>query len=530
MIGALARMLFKAAGDRSGAKYQARVEAINTLEPELAALSDADLRARTKLFRAEISRGREINEILAPAFATVREAARRTLGQRHFDVQLMGGMVLHDGGVAEIRTGEGKTLIATLPVYLNALGGRGVHVATINDYLSKRDAEWMGRIYEFLGLSVGVITHDLDDDARRRAYGCDVTYGTAAEFGFDYLRDNMKYRPEDVVQRGHVYAIVDEADSVLIDEARTPLVISGAAGNSAELHPVIDTILAGLGRDDCEIDERRRTACLSKAGIDQVERRLRTANLLTSGSLFDVGNVTLLHHVNQALIAHTLFKRDRDYVVHNGDVVIIDEIAGRMLPGRRHADGLHQAIEAKERQPIRPESQTLASITIQNYFRMYEKLSGMSGTALTKADELSSTYNTNVVAVPTHIPSLRIDVDDEFYATEAEKLHAVCATIEDCVARCQPILVGTTSIEKSERLADLLRTRGWEQLDFAGCAGFDARCSSYRFCPQESVRVAQRPASRAGSAYHGAGRFTGRGYDCDQHGWPWRGYPAWRQC
>jgi len=530
MIGALTRILFKSAGGRSHAKYRSVVEAINRLEPELAALPDADLKARTAWLRNEIACGRRLDDVLVPAFAAVREAARRTIGLRPFDVQLIGGMVLHEGRIAEVATGEGKTLTATLPAYLNALAGQGVHIATVNDYLAKRDAEWMGRVYAVLGLSVGVVTHDLDDEARKRAYACDVTYGTAVEFGFDYLRDNMKYRRSDLVQRGHSYAIVDEVDSVLIDEARTPLVISGASETGTELYPLIDTILASLSSEDSEVDEERRTASLAKAGIDKVEQRLRAAGCLASGSLFDIDNVVLLHHVNQALTAHTLFRRDRDYIVHNGEVVVVDEVTGRVLPGRRLSDGLHQAIEAKEKQAIQPESRTLASVTIQNYFRMYEKLAGMSATALAEAEELTSTYGIEVVAVPTRVPSLRQDLEDEVFATEAEKLSAVCGIVEDCKERGQPVLVGTTSIEKSERLAGLLRARGWQQLDFDDPAALASLCDgdgwpsrkifallNARYHEREALIIAQAGVPGAVTI---ATNMAGRGIDIQLGGNP----------
>ena len=352
-----------------------------------------------------------------PAFATVREAGKRALGQRHFDVQLIGGMVLHEGRISEMKTGEGKTLVATLPVYLNALAGRGVHVVTVNDYLAKRDAEWMGQIYKFLGLTVGVIVHGLDDEQRKKEYDCDVTYGTNNELGFDYLRDNMKYRLEDMVQRGHVYAIVDEVDSILIDEARTPLIISGPLDDRSDFYNTIDTYIPNLDKADYELDEKQRTVTLTEVGMEKMEQALRAAGVLKSDSLYDVENVSVVHHVNQALRAHKLFQRDKDYIVRNGEVVIIDEFTGRMMPGRRYSEGLHQALEAKERQPIQPENQTLASITFQNYFRMYDKLAGMTGTAATEADEFLDIYNLEVLEIPTNMPMVRIDDDDEVYRT-----------------------------------------------------------------------------------------------------------------
>jgi preprotein translocase subunit SecA len=474
MIGALARKFFGSANDRRVRKYQPRVDAINALEAELEKLSDEELRARTAAFKQQVADGTALDDILVPAFATVREAGKRTLGQRHFDVQLIGGMVLHEGKISEMKTGEGKTLVATLPVYLNALAGRGVHVVTVNDYLARRDAEWMGQIYNFLGLTVGVIVHGLDDEERKKAYDCDVTYGTNNELGFDYLRDNMKYRLEDMVQRGHIYAIVDEVDSILIDEARTPLIISGPLDDRSDFYNTIDTYIPQLDKTDYEVDEKQRTVALTEVGMEKMEQRLKAANLLKSESLYDVENVSVVHHVNQALRAHKLFQRDKDYIVRNGEVVIIDEFTGRMMPGRRYSEGLHQALEAKEHQPIQPENQTLASITFQNYFRMYEKLAGMTGTALTEADEFLDIYNLEVVEVPTNMPMIRDDQDDEVYRTSAEKYRAITALINDCKTRGQPVLVGTTSIEKSEQLAELLRKEGWEQHDFSDPNAFAA--------------------------------------------------------
>jgi preprotein translocase subunit SecA len=474
MIGALARKVFGSANDRRIRGYRPRVDAINAMEKELEPLSDEALRARTAAFKAQLNEGQTLDEILVPAFATVREAAKRTLGQRHFDVQMIGGMVLHEGRISEMKTGEGKTLVATLPVYLNALAGRGVHVVTVNDYLAKRDAEWMGQIYNFLGLSVGVIVHGLDDDERRRSYDSDITYGTNNEYGFDYLRDNMKYRLEDMVQRGHVFAIVDEVDSILIDEARTPLIISGPLDDRSDFYNTIDTFIPKLDKDDYEVDEKQRTVTLTEKGMERLEQMLREAGQLKSDSLYDVENVSVVHHVNQALRANKLFQRDKDYIVRNGEVVIIDEFTGRMMPGRRYSEGLHQALEAKERQPVQPENQTLASITFQNYFRMYEKLAGMTGTALTEADEFMDIYGLEVLDIPTNMPLVRIDDDDEVYRTAKEKYKAILTLIEDCKTRGQPVLVGTTSIEKSEQLAQMLRERGWEQHDFADPNAFAA--------------------------------------------------------
>jgi preprotein translocase subunit SecA len=474
MIGAIARKLFGSSNDRRIKSYQSRVDAINALEPELAKLSDEALRARTEKFKQEVADGTSLDDLLVPAFATVREASKRTLGQRHFDVQLIGGMVLHDGKIAEMKTGEGKTLVATLPVYLNALAARGVHVVTVNDYLAKRDAEWMGQIYNFLGLKVGVIVHGLDDEQRKQNYDADVTYATNNELGFDYLRDNMKYRLEDMVQRGHTYAIVDEVDSILVDEARTPLIISGPLDDRSDFYNTIDTYIPTLEKADYEVDEKQRTVVLTEVGMEKLEQVLRNDGLLKGDSLYDVENVSTVHHVNQALRAHKLFHRDKDYIVRNGEVVIIDEFTGRMMPGRRYSEGLHQALEAKEHQPIQPENQTLASITFQNYFRMYEKLSGMTGTAETEADEFLDIYNLEVLEIPTNMPLVRLDEDDEVYRTAPEKYRAIITLINECKTRGQPVLVGTTSIEKSEQLAETLRKEGWEQHDFADPNAFAA--------------------------------------------------------
>ena len=474
MIGAVARKLFGSSNDRRIRAYRPQVDAINALEADLEQLSDEALRARTDAFKKQLAEGATLDDLLVPAFATVREAGKRTLGQRHFDVQLIGGMVLHEGKIAEMKTGEGKTLVATLAVYLNALAGRGVHVVTVNDYLAKRDSEWMGQIYKFLGLTVGVIVHGLDDEQRKKEYDCDVTYGTNNELGFDYLRDNMKYRLEDMVQRGHTYAIVDEVDSILIDEARTPLIISGPLDDRSEFYNTIDAYIPKLDKADYEVDEKQRTVNLTEVGMEKMEQGLREAGQLKSDSLYDVENVSVVHHVNQALRAHKLFQRDKDYIVRNGEVVIIDEFTGRMMPGRRYSEGLHQALEAKERQPIQPENQTLASITFQNYFRMYEKLAGMTGTATTEADEFLDIYNLEVLEIPTNMPMIRLDDDDEVYRTSVEKYRAVIALIEDCKQRGQPVLVGTTSIEKSEQLAEMLRKQGWEAHDFSDPNAFAA--------------------------------------------------------
>ncbi|MCA6108860.1 preprotein translocase subunit SecA [Bradyrhizobium cenepequi] len=473
MIGALARKLFGSANDRRVKGYQSRVNAINALEPELAKLSDEALKARTAEFRQELANGKTLDDILVPAFATVREAAKRTLGQRHFDVQLIGGIVLHEGDIAEMKTGEGKTLVATLAVYLNALAGRGVHVVTVNDYLARRDAGWMGQIYSFLGMTTGVIVHGLDDAERKAAYGCDITYGTNNEYGFDYLRDNMKYRLEDMVQRGHYYAIVDEVDSILIDEARTPLIISGPLDDRSDFYNTIDTFFPQLDKSDYEVDEKQRTVTLTEGGMEKLEGLLRDAGQLKGESLYDVENVSVVHHVNQALRAHTLFTRDKDYIVRDGEVVIIDEFTGRMMPGRRYSEGLHQALEAKEHVQVQPENQTLASITFQNYFRMYEKLAGMTGTAATEADELFDIYKLEVLEIPTNLPVARLDEDDEVYRTQTEKYAAILSEIERANKRLQPVLVGTASIEKSEVLAEYLRKHGYKQIDFGNHGALD---------------------------------------------------------
>src|ERR1700734_222829 len=466
MIGAVARKLFGSSNERRIRAFRPRVDAINALEAELEKLSDEELRARTEEFKKQIGEGATLDDILVPAFATVREASKRTLGQRHFDVQLIGGMVRHEGRISEMKAGEGKTLVATLPVYLNALAGGGVHVVTVNDYLAKRDSEWMGQIYKFLGLTVGVIVHGLDDAERKKQYDCDVTYGTNNELGFDYLRDNMKYRLEDMGQRGHRYAIVDEVDSILIDEARTPLIISGPLDDRSEFYNTIDTFIPSLDKADYELDEKQRTVTLTEVGMEKMEQGLRDANLLKADSLYDVENVSVVHHINQALRAHMLFQRDKDYIVRNGEVIIIDEFTGRMMPGRRYSEGLHQALEAKEHQPIQPENQTLASITFQNYFRMYEKLAGMTGTAATEADELFDIYKLEVVEIPTNVEVMRLDGDHGGYRTQNEKYAAILAEIERANSRLQPVLVGTASIEKSEVLAEYLKKNGYKQIDF----------------------------------------------------------------
>ena len=459
MFAALARRFLGTANDRLLKTFRPDIEAINALEPALEGLSDDALRARTDDFRARLADGASLDDILVEAFATVREAAKRTLGQRHFDVQLMGGFVLHRGMISEMKTGEGKTLVATLPVYLNALSGKGVHVVTVNDYLARRDADWMGAIYRFLGLEVGCILHGLDDSERRAAYAADVTYGTNNEFGFDYLRDNMKFRLEDMVQRDFNYAIVDEVDSILIDEARTPLIISGPAEDSSELYAQVDAVIPKLAPEDFEKDEKMRTVTLTEEGAERIETLLAEAGLLKGTTLYDIANVSLVHHVNQALRAHNLFERDTDYIVKDGKVIIIDEFTGRMMEGRRYSEGLHQALEAKERVPIENENQTLASITFQNYFRLYPKLAGMTGTAMTEAAEFGDIYGLDVVEIPTNLDCARVDHDDEVYRTKAEKYEAIVELVADCRSRMQPVLVGTVSIEKSEELSALLKKR-----------------------------------------------------------------------
>ncbi|MEM7634315.1 MAG: preprotein translocase subunit SecA [Pseudomonadota bacterium] len=459
-LGSIASKVFGSSNDRKVKKYQTRVDAINALEPELAALSDDELRARTETFRKQFADGTPLDDLLVPAFATVREGSKRALGLRHFDVQLVGGMVLNDNSIAEMRTGEGKTLVATLPVYLNAITGKAVHVVTVNDYLAQRDAAWMGKVYEFLGLRVGVIVHGLEDDERRDQYACDVTYATNNELGFDYLRDNMKYAVEDMVQRGHYYSIVDEVDSILIDEARTPLIISGALEDRSDLYTDIDAIIPKLVEEDYEIDEKTKTVSLTEAGNEHIEQLLQASGLMSEGSLYDVENVALVHHVNQSLRAHKVFVKDRDYIVKEDEVVIIDEFTGRMMPGRRYSEGQHQAIEAKEHVRIQPENQTLASITFQNYFRLYEKLAGMTGTAATEADEFLDIYKLDVVEVPTNVAVRRVDEDDEVYRSVREKFDAIVVAVKDARERGQPVLVGTTSIDKSEYLAQHLKELG----------------------------------------------------------------------
>jgi preprotein translocase subunit SecA len=455
MLGALARRLFGSANDRYVKSLGPIVSAINELEPQLEAMSDDELRTRTQRFKQQLAEGAELDDILIDAFATVREAGKRTLGQRHFDVQLMGGVVLHRGMIAEMKTGEGKTLVATLPVYLNALTGNGVHVVTVNDYLARRDAEWMGQIYRFLGLTVGCIVHDLDDMQRQQAYLADVTYGTNNELGFDYLRDNMKFRLEDMVHRPFHYAIVDEVDSILIDEARTPLIISGPTEDNSELYIRVDKLIPALEGGDFEKDEKQRTVALTEPGVEKIEEMLRRSGLMTTGSLYDIHNVGLVHHVNQALRAHKLFARDTDYINKDDKIIIIDEFTGRMMEGRRYSEGLHQALEAKEGVTVQNENQTLASITFQNYFRLYPKLAGMTGTAMTESQEFSDIYKLEVIEIPTNDAVRRQDTDDEVYRTTREKYDAIVQHVLECQEKKQPMLIGTVSIEKSEALSAL---------------------------------------------------------------------------
>ncbi len=457
MLNKIARKLFGSANERFVKKQFKIVEKINALEPEFVKLSDEQLRAKTDEYKKRIENGETLDEVLPEAFATVREAAKRTLGQRHYDVQMVGGIVLHKGMIAEMKTGEGKTLVATLAAYLNALEGKGVHIVTVNDYLAKRDAEWMGQVYRFLGLTVDYIVHEKNDAERQKAYSCDIIYGTNNELGFDYLRDNMKFNLEDRVQRDFNFAIVDEVDSILIDEARTPLIISGAAEDSSERYISVNKIIPHLLETDYDKDEKAKTITLTEVGMTHVEQLLKEVGLITEGGLYDIGNVNLVHHVNQALRAHKMFARDVDYIVKDNKVVIVDEFTGRIMEGRRYSDGLHQALEAKERVNIQSENQTLASITFQNYFRIYPKLAGMTGTAMTEEAEFCDIYNLLCVEIPTNKPISRIDEHDVIYRTEAEKYKAIIDTILECHKKGQPVLVGTTSVEKSEIVAELLK-------------------------------------------------------------------------
>ena len=455
-LGGIAKKIFGSSNDRRLKPMWKRVARINAFEDEIAALSDSELVAQTQKFRDRLENGEKLDDLLEEAFATVREGAKRALGQRHYDVQLVGGMVLNQGDISEMKTGEGKTLVATLPVYLNALTGNGVHVITVNDYLASRDAEWMGRVYERLGMTCGCVVHGLDDLQRREAYGCDITYGTNNELGFDYLRDNMKSSLDQMVQRGHSFAIVDEVDSILIDEARTPLIISGPTDDKSDLYIAIDAYIPKLTEEHFELDEKARSVTLTEEGHEFTEELLTESGLLQGESLYDAANVSIVHHINNALRAHKVFQRDKDYIVRDNQVMIIDEFTGRMMEGRRWSDGLHQAVEAKENADIQPENQTLASITFQNYFRLYEKLAGMTGTALTEEAEFADIYSLNVYEIPTNKPIARDDLDDELYMTSQEKYKSIVLQIADCVKRGQPVLVGTVSIENSELLSKLL--------------------------------------------------------------------------
>jgi preprotein translocase subunit SecA len=499
MFGALARRLFGSANDRYVKSLGSLVAQINEIEPELEKLSDEALRARTADFRQRLEDGAELDDLLVDAFATVREAAKRTLGQRHFDVQLMGGVVLHRGMIAEMKTGEGKTLVSTLPVYLNALAGKGVHVVTVNDYLARRDAEWMGQIYSLLGLSVGCIVHDLDDYQRQEAYLCDITYGTNNELGFDYLRDNMKFRLEDMVHRPFHYAIVDEVDSILIDEARTPLIISGPTEDNSDLYIQVNRLIPALEAVDYEKDEKQRTVTLTEAGQEKIEVLLRQSGLMPGGTLYDIQNVSLVHHVNQALRAHKLFALDTDYIVKDDKIIIIDEFTGRMMEGRRYSEGLHQALEAKEAVTVQNENQTLASITFQNYFRMYPKLAGMTGTAMTEAEEFGDIYKLEVIEIPTNMPVLREDSDDEVYRSTREKYDAVVEQVLECQKRKQPVLCGTVSIEKSEALSAAFKKQKIEH-----------NVLNARYHEQEALIISQ--AGRPGAVTI-ATNMAGRGTD-----------------
>jgi preprotein translocase subunit SecA len=457
MLGGLAKSIFGSSNDRYVRSLGKIVDKVNGFEPTMSAMTDDELRNQTSVFRTRLSEGAELDDLLPEAFATVREAAKRTLGQRHYDVQMIGGMVLHRGSIAEMRTGEGKTLVATLATYLNALEGKGVHVVTVNDYLASRDAGWMGQVYRFLGLSVGVIVPNLADQQRRDAYASDITYGTNNEFGFDYLRDNMKYDRAQMVQRPFNFAIVDEVDSILIDEARTPLIISGPTDDKSELYMRVDVLVKQLVPEDYEVDEKQKSVVLTEDGTEKVERMLEDAGLLFGANLYDFENTQVVHHLNQAMRANVIFKRDIDYIVKNDKVIIIDEFTGRMMDGRRWSDGLHQAVEAKEGAKIEPENQTLASITFQNYFRQYPKLSGMTGTALTEAPEFYDIYKMNVVTIPTNVPVLRQDDEDEFYKNQNDKFAAITKAIREKQETGQPVLVGTVSIEKSELLSEFLK-------------------------------------------------------------------------
>ncbi|MGA9582945.1 MAG: preprotein translocase subunit SecA [Allosphingosinicella sp.] len=460
MWGGVVKAIFGSSNDRYVRSIGKTVDKINGFEPTISAMSDDELANQTLLFRRRLAEGEALDSLLPEAFATVREAAKRTLGQRHYDVQMIGGVVLHRGEIAEMRTGEGKTLVATLAVYLNALEGKGVHVVTVNDYLARRDADWMGQIYRFLGMTVGVIVPNLTDYQRRMAYGSDITYGTNNDFGFDYLRDNMKYEREALVQRPFNFAIVDEVDSILIDEARTPLIISGPTDDKSELYMSVDAIVKGLDPVDYELDEKQKSVVLTEDGTEKMERLLEDAGLLHGSNLYDFENTLVVHHLNQSLRANVMFKRDIDYIVKDGKVVIIDEFTGRMMDGRRWSDGLHQAVEAKEGVDIEPENQTMASITFQNYFRLYPKIGGMTGTAATEAAEFWDIYKLGVVTIPTNLAVKRVDEDDEFYKNQNDKFAAIAKSIKEKQLTGQPVLVGTVSIEKSEMLGEFLQKEG----------------------------------------------------------------------
>ncbi|HEY9552586.1 preprotein translocase subunit SecA [Allosphingosinicella sp.] len=460
MFGGFAKAIFGSSNDRYVRSLQKIVDRINGFEPTVSVMTDEELRGQTPILRQRLADGQSIDDILPEAFATVREAAKRTLEQRHYDVQMVGGIVLHRGSIAEMRTGEGKTLVATLATYLNALEGKGVHVVTVNDYLARRDADWMGQIYRFLGMTVGVIVPNLTDQQRRAAYAADITYGTNNEFGFDYLRDNMKYDRAQMVQRPFNFAIVDEVDSILIDEARTPLIISGPTDDKSELYISVDAIVKQLVPEDYEVDEKQKSVVLTEDGTEKIERMFENAGVLVGSNLYDFENTQVVQHLNQALKANVIFKRDTDYIVKEDKVIIIDEFTGRMMDGRRWSDGLHQAVEAKEGVKIEPENQTLASITFQNYFRLYPKLSGMTGTALTEAPEFYDIYKMNVVTIPTNLPVQRTDEDDEFYKNMNDKFAAIATAIKEKQEVGQPVLVGTVSIEKSELLSDYLKREG----------------------------------------------------------------------
>ena len=457
-INSFINSIFSGNDKKKFAKFNQYVNEINSLESKYEILSQDELLNCINDLKVKIKNGKKLNECLVEAFAIVREASKRTLQQRHFDVQLMGGMVLHEGGIAEMKTGEGKTLVSTLPAFLNSLNGKGVHIVTVNDYLAKRDSLWMGEVFKYLGLTVGCLTNDVVGVEQRKAqYNCDITYGTNNEFGFDYLRDNLRVQKQNIVQRDHNFCIVDEVDSVLIDESRTPLVISGAVEDKTTLYSSIDQIIPYLDKDDIEIDEKSKTATLTDAGNDKAEQILKERNIIKEGTLYDISNVSIVHHINQALRANKLFEKDRDYIVKSGNVIIVDEFTGRTMEGRRYGDGLHQAIEAKENVKVQSESQTVASITYQNYFRLYNKIAGMTGTALTESEEFADIYNLGVLEIPTNTPVIRIDNEDEIYRTSDEKYDAIVMQVIECNNKQQPVLIGTTSIDKSEKISKKLK-------------------------------------------------------------------------